>query len=506
MNTLRDGELASPWQQNINASNGALKNQVYDCLIVGAGITGLTAALLSQQGGKQTIIAEAHSVGFGTTGGTSAHINTFADTTYAEAESAFGEEGAKLFAEAIAEGFAFIKDHAKDCDYETKAGYLYAETDDEVKMLDEIFTSTVKVGVKVEPTSEVPTKVDYKKALVFDGQAQFHPIKYLQQLANEYINAGGLILENSRVGKVDTNNGIHEVQLDNAVIKAKAVIYATHLPPNINVFNFECAPYRSYVLGVELEGDNYPDALIYDSQEPYHYIRTHIVDGQELLLIGGNDHKTGHGDPEKSFEDLEKYARKYYSVSSVKYRWSSQYYVPADGLPYIGQMPLAGDGIYCATGYNGNGMMLGSVAGKILSDLVLGKENKFTGLFKTSRIKPIDSMHEVIKENADVAYHFIADRFGIPETDSFNGLSPGTGKLVEVDGKKVAAYKDEDGRLHTLSPVCTHMGCIINWNEKEKSWDCPCHGARFDVDGNVLTGPATRNLATLTIEQNAQND
>lgn len=507
-NTIpRDGALTSPWQKNITVGLNKITRVpdhklTYDCLIIGGGITGITTALLLQQAGNQTILADAHTVGFGTTGGTSAHINNFADTTFSEAESAFGEKGAQLFADAIAEGFDIIRQHIAafkiDCDFETRPGYLYAENEDEEKQLDDIYNGAVKVGVAVEYIEDVPTPVPYKKALKFDGQAQFHPLKYLEGITAAYVKAGGVILENALIEKVDSADGTHTAVSDNRSVSAKTVIYATHMPPNINVFNFECAPYRSYVLAVKLHSGKYPEALIYDCQEPYHYVRTHQLDGEPLLLIGGLDHKTGHEDPEKAFADLEKYVRKYYNVSSVKYRWSAQYYVPADGLPYIGQMPLAADGIYCATGYNGNGMMLGSVAGKILSDLVSGKGSKYEDLFKPSRIKPIDSFSEFVKENADVAYHLIADRFGIPETDSLKRLAPGTGKLVEVDGQKIAAYRDDDGNIHALSPVCTHAGCIVNWNSVEQSWDCPCHGARYDVDGNVITGPATKSLFRIT--------
>jgi len=495
-NTIpRDGALTSPWQKKVSmATGGELPSELVDCLIVGGGITGMTAALLLQQAGKKTVIADAHTVGFGTTGGTSAHINTFADTTYKEAESAFGQEGAQLFADAVNEGSELIKTHIDqfkiDCDYETKIGYLYAENEDEVRQLADIYEGAVQVGVPVKYTEEVPTPVPFQKALAWDRQAQFHPLKYLAALQSSYLAAGGIILENTRVEKVETNDGIHTA----AGIRARAVIYATHMPPNINVFNFECAPYRSYVIAVKLKSGKYPDALIYDTQEPYHYVRTHNIEGQELLVVGGNDHKTGHEDPEKAFADLEKYARKYYNISSVKYRWSSQYYMPVDGLPYIGQMPLAADGIYCATGYNGNGMMLGSVAGKILSDLVAGKGSKYQKLFDPSRIKPIDGFSEFVKENADVAYHFVADRLNIHETDSLKRLQPGTGKVLEVDGEKIAAYRDEAGTIHALSPVCTHAACIVNWNNEEKSWDCPCHGARYDIHGRVLTGPATRDL------------
>ncbi len=492
----RDGALTSPWQKDLSAvaQKEPAAGQVFDCLLVGGGITGLTAALLLQQAGKKTVIAEAHTIGFGTTGGTSAHINTFADTTYKEAESAFGEKGAQLFADAIREGFKLINDQIHqfkiDCDHEAKTGYLYAENEDEVKLLADIYDGAVKVGVPVNYTDEVPTPVPFQKALAWEGQAQFHPLKYLQGLQRAYLAAGGIVLENTPIAAVTTEHGIHTA----GDIRAKALIYATHIPPNINLFNFECAPYRSYVIAVKLHSGKYPDALIYDSQEPYHYVRSHVIDGQELLLIGGLDHKTGHGDPEKAFADLEQYARKYYNLSSVKYKWSSQYYVPVDGLPYIGQMPLAAEGIYCATGYNGNGMMLGSVAGKILSDLVRKRPNRYAELFDPGRVKPIDGFSEFVKENSDVAYHYVADRLGIPETDSLKRLIPGHGKLVEVDGKKIAAYRDEEGVIHALSPVCTHAGCIVNWNSEEKSWDCPCHGARYAIDGQVLTGPATKNL------------
>jgi glycine/D-amino acid oxidase-like deaminating enzyme len=451
---LRDGAQESPWQQDIQETvNGGKKHIIYDCLVVGGGLTGLTSALLLQEAGRQTIIAEAHTVGFGTTGGTSAHINTFADTTYKEAESAFGEKGAKLFAEAVNEGFSLIKTYMDrysiDCDYESKTGYLYAETADEVKQLDKVYEGAVKVGVPVKYADRVPTKVPFKKALAFDGQAQFHPLKYLRGMQKAYLAAGGIILENHRIEKLEETDGV----LSAGNLKAKKVIYATHTPPNINLFNFECAPYRSYVMAVKLKSGKYPDALIYDMQEPYHYLRTHTIDGEQLLIAGGLDHKTGHEDPEKTFAELGKYIGKYYKVLSVKYKWSSQYYVPVDGLPYIGQLPMAADGIYCATGFNGNGMMLGSISAKILADLVTGKKNRYAELFSPSRVKPIDSFAEFVKENADVGYHWLADRIAVKKTDSLNRLSPRTGKVVEVDGKKVAAYKDESGTIHALSAV-----------------------------------------------------
>jgi glycine/D-amino acid oxidase-like deaminating enzyme/nitrite reductase/ring-hydroxylating ferredoxin subunit len=505
--SARDGAKQSPWQKSLNISIGQASfkpETVYDALIVGGGITGMTAGLLLQNAGRKVLIADAHAPGFGTTGGTSAHINTFADTTYKEAESAFGKEGAKLFADAINEGFGLIKGNIAtyriDCDFETKTGYVYAEDDEQADQLDDIFEGAKAVGVPANYTMQVPTPLTYQAALEFPGQAQFHPLKYLQALASVFTSAGGIILENTKIETFEKEADIHVCLAGEVQIKARNVIYATHIPPGINSYSLRCAPYRSYVLGVKLKTDTYPDALVYDMQEPYHYFRTHLIGGEKLLIAGGHDHKTGHDDPQAAFADLEKYVRKHYNVSSVKYQWSSQYYVPVDGFPYIGQMPEASKGVFCATGYNGNGIMLGTIAGKILSDLVQGKASKYEKIFSPARLKPVAGFTAFVQENADVAYHLVADRFGIHETDSLKRLQPGTGKVVEVDGKKIAAYRDDQGEIFALNPVCTHAGCIVNWNGEEKSWDCPCHGARYDIHGQVLTGPAVIPLSTLNSE------
>jgi len=501
----RDGGLGSPWQHGlpsmVSPRPKKITETVYDCLVIGGGITGFTTALLLQKSGKNVILAEANSIGFGTTGGTSAHINNFADTTYKEAENAFGKQGAKLFAKAISEGFAIIKDNIAeykiDCEYEDKVAYVYAEDDKQAEQLTSLYTGLTMVGIRAHFVKELPVPIPYKNAIKLNGQAQFHPLKYLQGLQKHFLASGGNFVEHTLINKINTENEVHMAASDQMTIHAKNIVYATHMPPNINVLNLECAPYRSYVLGVKLKDDNHPDALVYDLEDPYHYFRTHTIDGEKLLIAGGNDHKTGHEEPDKVFGDLEKYVRKYFNVSSIKYRWSSQYYIPVDGLPYIGQMPLATKGIYCATGFNGNGMMLGSIAGKIINDLIVKENSVYKDLFDPCRTKPIDGFKEFVTENSDVALHWVKDRIGIHETDSLKRLAPGTGKIVEVNGKKVAAYRDENGTIHALNPVCTHMKCVVNWNPEEKSWDCPCHGARFDIDGKVLTGPATINLAQI---------
>jgi glycine/D-amino acid oxidase-like deaminating enzyme/nitrite reductase/ring-hydroxylating ferredoxin subunit len=504
----RDGQNISLWQTGIPSlsENKAQfsAEKIYDALIVGAGITGLTAAIILQKSGLNCILADAHTVGYGTTGGTTAHINTFADTTYDEVEKNFSKDASKMFATAIAEANAIIKDFASqyqiDCDLETKQAFVYAEDEKQAEELDSMYEASLRAGVSVRVAANAPAPVPYLKAIEYDAQSQFHPLKYITGLQKEFVASGGVVLENTRIEEVDTEELYHIAVAANAKIKTKKVLYATHIPPGgINVLHFLNAPYRSYVVAAKLTGEQYPDALIYDMQEPYHYIRTHVIEGQKYLIVGGCDHKTGHGEPDQAFADLESYVRKYYPVASVDYHWSSQYYVPADGLPYVGPLPGTADGILAATGYNGNGMILGTIAGKVLADLAREIESSYADLFDTKRIKPIASATEVIKENADVTFKFFADRFSVDEIKSLNDLQPDHGLVGEFSGEKVAVYKDKEGVISALSPVCTHAKCIVDWNNAEKSWDCPCHGGRFDTLGNVLTGPPRKNLEKVTL-------
>ncbi|MEO6149592.1 MAG: FAD-dependent oxidoreductase [Mucilaginibacter sp.] len=501
----RDGRNTSLWQEGVQTfkAEALLIDNVYDVLIIGGGITGITTALLLQQQGKSVVLAEAKSIGYGTTGGTSAHLNNFFDATYPEVDSNFGEDASKLLAKAGNEAMdmvaGFVKKYNIDCDHEYKDAFLYSENEDETKDLDDILTSSKNAGIDVTPAKENGLTIPFEKSILFKKQAQFHPLKYISKLAEEFVNAGGVILENTFICHTKKEGDVHIAISGDLQLKAFNLIYATHLPPGINVLNFTCAPYRSYVLSVTLQDNNYPDCLAYDMKEPYHYFRTHIIDGKNHLLVGGEDHKTGHDDPEKAFENLEAYVRQYYKVASVDHKWSSQYYVPADGLPYIGQMPLAANNTYIATGYNGNGMIFGTLAGRMLTDMINGKADPYEKLFSPSRIKPVAGFRDFVAENADVAWHFIADRFSAEAVSSLKSIEKDSGTIIKYKDQKLAVYKDEQGEIHALSPVCTHAGCIVNFNASEKTWDCPCHGGRFDIDGKVLTGPPMKDLERIVI-------
>ncbi|QRR00097.1 FAD-dependent oxidoreductase [Dyadobacter sandarakinus] len=498
----RDGRNESLWQQSAGTdlhTTQQPETDTCDVLVVGAGITGLTAALLMQREGKKCIVCDAFQAGYGTTGGTTAHINTFADTTYAEVEQKFSEEASRQFAEAIARSVGTIHNlvttYSIDCDFEWKDGYVYAEDEQETKELQDLYESALRAGVETEQVADAPAPLPYQAAVRFPKQAQFHPLKYIRGLQKEFLSLGGRVIENTLIDSVEKDGEYLIAKSGEREIKTKAVVYATHIPPGgINVLHMRNAPYRSYVIAATLKEDVYPEGLIYDSQDPYHYFRTHVIDGQKYLISGGHDHKTGHGDPEQSFADLIAYTSKCYPVDQVTTQWSSQYYVPSDGLPYIGHLPGTSDGIYAATGYNGNGMILGTVAAMVMSDLVVKGSSPYEKLFNPARVKPMGAFTEFIKENADVAGRFIADRFGIEEMESVKEIPADSGKLVEFQGQKLAVYRDKTGTVEALNPVCKHAGCIVNWNNSEKTWDCPCHGARYDQKGNVLTGPAREKL------------
>jgi len=503
----RDASTDSIWQENIkrllNDNNSHNPNTIYDVLIIGGGITGLTTALLLQEAGKNCILAEAHSIGYGATGGTTAHINTFIDSYYHSIEKDFGPENAKLVARACQDAVELVEGLVQryeiDCDFFYKTGYLYAETDKEVEELNNIYESSAKAGVEVHTTDTIPVSVPFIKAIAFNQQAQIHPLKYIYALAIEFIKKGGLILQNTLITSTEKENGFHIATADNITIKTAKIVYATHIPPGINLLHFRCAPYRSYALAAKLSDNNYPADLAYDLQDPYHYFRTYEINGQNYLVVGGSDHKTGQGSPDDAFQSLENYLRKYYKVASIDYKWSAQYYIPADGLPYIGKLPGFDEDVYVATGFNGSGITLGSVAGKIIKDLVLGEKNNYADLFSPGRIKPIAGFSDFVKENSNVVYRFVADRLSIKDIDSLNEIPLDGGALVEYNNEKLAIYKDAAGEIHALNPVCTHAGCIVNWNNIEKSWDCPCHGARYDINGEVLTGPASKKLQKIDV-------
>lgn len=496
----RDGANKSLWQQSVEdfqPVNAWNKDEVYDVLIVGGGITGLTTAILLQSNGLKCVLAEAHNIGFGTTGGTTAHLNTVLDTTYPEIESKFSEDDAKLVARGMREAIdlveGLITKYNIDCKFSYQTGYLIAQNEQERKTLKDIKDATERAGVVTNYTTTVPTPMPYEEAIRFELQAQMHPTRYLAGLAKAFEQEGGVILQQCLVHKIE-NGSTYVADTSLGEIRLRYAVYATHIPPGVNIFSFRCAPYRSYAIACTLTDGKYPDGLVYDMKDPYNYFRTQEVDDKKYLIAGGFDHKTGHKkNTEHIFTELEAFVKTHYSVESVEHKWSSQYYVPVDGLPYIGLMP-GEDRMYVATGFNGNGITYGPLAAKIICELITNQESVYEKLYNPSRVKPIAGFTEFIKENADVISKFIGLRFSYKKVEELAQLAPGEALLADWEDKKVALYKDENGHIFALDPVCSHAGCLVEWNGTEKSWDCPCHGSRFACNGALLTGPARKGL------------
>lgn len=504
----RDGFNVSLWQSRraFIPKYDSLPSERQDVVIVGGGITGVTTALQLQRAGKKCTLIEAQEIGFGTTGGTTAHLNTTMDTTYNEIKKKFNAEAAQKVADIAQSAITLIRTNVKeygiDCGYSAQTAYLCAKDDTQAKMLDTILESCQEVKLPAQYTSEVPAPTPYVKAISVKDQAQFHPMDYILALAQHFEAIGGRIVHDCRLTEFTEENKLLTIKTSKGEVTADALIFATHIPPGVNVLHFLCAPYRTYALAVKLKNANYPDALIYDLDDPYHYFRTQEVDGERYLIAGGEDHKTGHEEnTHERFKCLEAYVRKYYDIDHIAYQWSSQYFEPADGLPYIGHLPGNPENVYVATGFGGNGMIYGTASAMILTALITTGHSEYGDLFSPDRVKPMASLGNVIKEGATVTKDMITGWLSISKLEELAGLAKGEAKVVKFEGRSVALYKDNNGALHAVNPACPHVKCSVGWNNTEKSWDCPCHGSRFSYTGELLTGPSTSDLDKIDLQE-----
>lgn len=497
---FRDGVLKSIWQSEIAlANNQKIKDEIYDVIIVGAGITGFSCAVALQNRGKKCLLVEAENSGFGTTGGTTAHLNTFFDATYDQVINDFGLDNAKLLAEAGKEAIATIKSNISrfniNCDFQEKTAYLFARNKKQEEELEKIIQSSQKAGIEMEYSQNIPFPIPFSKAVSIKNQAQFHPVFYINGLRKAFVGLSGEYVEKCRVENHTKEDDVLIVSTSQGRIKAKNLIYATHTPPGVNLIHFRNIPWRSYVLGVELNDLTYPQSLGYDLEDPYHYYRSQEVDGKWYLIAGGKDHQTGNKQDTKAvFKELENHVRQFFNVRNIAFSWSSQFYEPVDGLPYIGKMPGNPDEVMVSTGYNGNGMIFGTLAGNIISDLIVDGNSPYEELFNPLRIKPVAGFSKFTSHNLNVASKWIKEKIFKKHIFNLDSLNNDEGKVLSYEGHSYAIYKDSKGEIRALKNLCPHAQCSVEWNNAELSWDCPCHGSRFGVQGNVLTSPAVSPL------------
>ena len=503
----RDGTRASLWQDtspDYHTQDFDTHARKFDVLIAGGGITGITTGLLLQKAGLKVMIAEAHNVAFGTTGGTTAHLNTIMDTPYNIIQQKFGENDAQLVANAIKDSLALIKKNIKeyniDCGYKELDGYMFAQDEKQAKELEAIFKATLQCGVAIEWTDKIPLPFSFEKAVRFPGQASFHPVRYVLGLAKAFEEAGGILLEDCRVVSVKEGE-TNTITTSCGDFAAQYFIYATHIPPGVNLLHFRCAPYRSYAMAVKLRAaSDYPEALVYDMYDPYHYYRTQEIDGELYFIAGGEDHKTGHEtNTENCFRQLQAHIEKYFPVNSVINSWSSQYFEPTDGLPYIGNLPGHPANMFVATGFGGNGMVYSGVAAITLADMITNVRSPYEDVFDPNRIKIVAGFSNFVKEAADVVGKLLGRFVPAENLPELAGLAPGEARVVKFEDHRLAIYKDEDGEVHAVNSACTHIKCDVAWNNAEKTWDCPCHGSRFSYTGEMLTAPARKDLENVEI-------
>lgn len=488
-------------------------NAKADVCVIGAGIAGVTTAYLLAREGRSVILLDGGTPGCGQTGVTTAHLSSVIDDRYTEMIRLHGVEGARLarasHAAAIARIESICGDEELDADFERVSGYLFLSPEHDDAYLDEEQDAALQAGLQVEKLLRAPVAgFDSGPCLHFPGQGQFHPLKYLNGLLDAFLKRGGRLSGGVRATSVE-NRAPAAVHCENGLtVIADSVVVATNVP-FIDRFAIHTkqAPYYTYAVGLRAPHDSITRALYWDTHDPYHYVRLQRTtnaalggdndDPIDILIVGGEDHKTAHSaDPEERYRSLEDWARRHFrSAATVEYRWSGQVMETQDGLGFIGRNPMDADHIYVATGDSGMGMTHGTIAGMLLTDLIQGRPNPWADLYDPSRIR-MKAAKDFIKENLDVAAQFTS--YLTPgEVASVDEIVPNTGAVVRDGLRKVAVFRDEAGELHRYSAICPHLGCIVGWNKAESTWDCPCHGSRFDARGRVLNGPAAQDLSKL---------
>ncbi|MDQ4096021.1 MAG: FAD-dependent oxidoreductase [Actinomycetota bacterium] len=469
-----------------------------DVVVVGGGIVGLTAGLLLKRAGKKVAIIEANKIAHGVSGYTTAKVSAGHGLIYSQITKTLGAEAARIYGEsnqaAIGRISSLIDELGVDCDFEPTDNYVYSESPDQVDSLKQEAEAARNAGLPATFTTESTLPFPVAGAVKWTEQAQFHPRKYFVALAEAIDGDGSFVFEHTAATSLKEDSPC-VVGTPDATISADQVILATHYPTfDRGLFFAKVAPYRAYVVTAKIDSDKAPHGMWITSTSPTRSVRTTPYEDGRLLIITGEGHKVGQeAEPEKRYAALEEWTRSRFDIRSLEYRWSTQDNQSVDHVPYVGRLTRSSENVFTATGFAGWGMTNGTMSAMLLSDLVQGIDNPWMGLYDSNRFNPAAAAKEFVKENVNVAYRFFSDRLrGLSR--SVDDIPRGEGDVVTVGPKSVAVYKDDNGDVRALSARCTHLGCIVQWNGAEKSWDCPCHGSRFTTSGEILQGPATRRL------------
>ena len=469
-----------------------------DVAVLGGGIAGLNAAAALLDQGRTVVVVEAARILEGVTGNTTAKVTASHGQIYGHLEQKFGAEQARLYADsqqaAIEHVARVVETEGVDCDFVRTESYIYSEDPAETEALEKEVEAATRAGLPVSLVNDTPLPYDVAAAIRYENQARFHPRKYLLHVAESIVRRGGTILEETVALDVDEGDPC-VVTTSRGVIRARDVVVATHIPfLDRGLFFARQFPMRDYVVAGRL--DTPLDGMYLSTESPTHSIRV-TEDGDGLLLIvGGEGHTTGREeDGDRRYERLADWTRERFGVTEVTHRWSTQDYTSLDRVPYVGRFHAGAKRLWVATAFGAWGMTNGVMSGLLLADLITGRENPWADLYDPARVgPPTTSVPKFVKENVAVAKHLVGGYLSPGDVGSADELAPGQAAVIRHGLTKHATYRDDDGTLHEVSARCTHLGCVVGWNAGERTWDCPCHGSRFDVDGNVLQGPAVKPL------------
>lgn len=473
-----------------------------DAVVVGGGITGITTAYLLVKEGLKVVLLEAGKLINGTTGHTTAKVTAQHGVIYDELLHHFGTEKTKLYYEANHEALSFIRNQITEldiqCDWTDENAIIYAEAEQYLKQIQKEHEAYQKIGIESEFLDRLPFDLAIKGAVSMKSQGQFHPVKYLAVLVSEILKHGGLIFEKTPAVDIETGKQPKVVTKDGHKVSCEHVAIASHFPffDGAGFYYARMHPERSYAIGVKTDKE-FPGGMYLSADSPTRSLRAAAHQGEQLIIVGGESHQTGQGMcTSKHYEALKEFSGKLFGSLSIPYRWSAQDLISLDKIPYIGQLTSRHENIFVATGYRKWGMTNGTAAGLLIKDLILKNKNPYTELFTPSRFQADPSLKTFVSENADVAKHLIQGKVDMPEKN-IHDLGMDEGASVTYNGKRAGAYKDNHGKLFVVDTTCTHLGCEVEWNNAERSWDCPCHGSRFSFEGDVLEGPATKPLQKL---------
>ena len=474
-----------------------------DVAIIGGGMTGISAGHFLKKAGVKVAVVEKNRIGTGETGNTTAHLTYVTDPRLTRLAKTFGKENAKSVWDGTRYALDVIQDIVQEeeieCDFARVPGFLHLPREESIDLdlkakLKAEAALAQSLGFEASFVDSAP--VVNRPAIRFPNQGQFHPLKYLSALARTVSGDGSYVFEHSEA--TEFTKDPFKIKINGHTLTCNYIVVATHVPilgeTNLltgTLFQSKITGYSSYAIGAKLPKGSVNAACYWDTNDPYDYIRIDTQPTHDYVIYGGNDHKTGQEtSAESRFERVEAKLLSLFPKAKVHSRWSGQVIQTNDALPLIGEIV---PGQFIATGFIGNGILFGTLAGVMARDAYLQRKNKWIDLFSVRR-KTFGATWDFIKENADFPYYLVKDRLKVLEDKKPAALARGEGKILKVDGQKLACYRDEHGTLHKVSAACTHLGCLVHWNDAEKTWDCPCHGSRFKPTGEVIAGPAETPL------------